>query len=69
MACINLRVEMVKRRVSIEDIAELFGIHRNSVANKLNGISSFTIDESVKIQEKYFPESELKYLFSKEEGG
>lgn len=65
MPCTNLRGEMAKRKVSIEDLAELLGIHRNSVSNKLNGNSSFTIDESVKIQEKYFPDLELKYLFSK----
>lgn len=68
MPCKNLRGEMAKRKVSIEDLAELLGIHRNSVANKLNGNSSFSIDESVKIQEKYFPDLELKFLFSKEGG-
>lgn len=69
MPCINLRGEMAKRKVSIENIAEFLGIHRNSVANKLNGDSSFSIDESVKIQERFFPDLELKYLFKREEGG
>ena len=67
MICANLRGEMAKKKVSIEDVSELLGIHRNSVSNKLNGISSFTIDESVKIQERFFPDLELKYLFKKEE--
>ena len=52
---------------SIEDISNLLGIHRNSVANKLNGYSSFSIDQSMKIQETYFPDLELRYLFKKEE--
>lgn len=69
MPCINLRGEMAKRMVSIENIADLLGIHRNSVANKLKGESSFSIDQSVKIQETYFPDLELKYLFKKEEKG
>lgn len=66
MPCLNLRGEMAKRRVSIEDIADLLGIHRNSVANKVNGESPFSFEQSVKIQEKFFPDLELKYLFRKE---
>ena len=67
MPCINLRGEMAKRKVSIEDISSLLGIHRNSVANKLNGDSPFSIEQSFKIQETYFPDLELKYLFATEE--
>lgn len=66
MPCLNLRGEMAKRKIKIEDLANYLGLHRNSVANKLNGDSSFSIEESVKIQEHYFPEKELKYLFAKE---
>lgn len=66
MPCLNLRGEMAKRRVSIEDIANLLGIHRNSAANKVNGESPFSFEQSVKIQERFFPDLELKYLFRKE---
>lgn len=65
MPCANLRGEMAKRKVSIENIADLLGIHRNSVANKINGNSSFSIDESMKIQDAFFPDLDLKYLFRK----
>ena len=61
----NLRGEMAKRKILIENIASLLKIHRNSVTNKLNGDSAFTIDESLKIQETYFPDLELKYLFKR----
>ena len=61
----NLRGEMAKKGVLIEDIAALLGIHRNSVANKLKGSCAFTTDEAMKIQEKYFPDLELKYLFKR----
>lgn len=67
MPCSNLRAEMARKKISIEEMADFLGIHRNSVANKINGSSSFSIEESVKIQEKYFPELGLKYLFSKDE--
>lgn len=69
MPCINLRGEMAKRKISIEDISLLLGIHRNSVANKLNGDSPFSIEQSFKIQETYFPDLSLKYLFSTEGKG
>ena len=69
MPCLNLRGEMAKRKISIEEMAHTLNLHRNSVANKINGESPFSIDESVKIQETYFPDLELKFLFKKEEGG
>ena len=62
-----LRGEMAKRKVTIENIATLLGIHRNSVANKLDGKSSFSIEQAVLIQKTYFPDLELKYLFTTEE--
>lgn len=62
-----LRGEMAKRKVTIENIATLLGIHRNSVANKLDGKSSFSIEQAVLIQKTYFPDLELKYLFATEE--
>lgn len=66
MPCMNLRAEMARRRISIEDIAVCLNIHRNSAANKIKGDSSFSIEESVKIQEKFFPDLELKYLFKRD---
>lgn len=47
-------------------IAKTLGIHRNSVANKLNGITPFTVEEAFKIQAVFFPDLELKYLFKAE---
>ena len=66
MPCLNLKGEMAKRNITAEKFAQLLGIHRNSVANKINGDSSFSIEEAMKIKEEYFPELELKYLFQKE---
>lgn len=66
MKCLNLKGEMAKRGITIEEISKELGIHRNSVSNKLNGDSSFTIEEAFKIQDKYFPDLELKYLFKAE---
>lgn len=54
MPCINLKGEMAKNGITIEAIAKLLGIHRNSAANKINGDSSFTIDEAITIQRSFF---------------
>lgn len=67
MPCANLKGEMAKKGVTIEEISKLLQIHRNSVANKINGDSAFTIDEAFKIKNRYFPMLSLNYLFSKEE--
>ncbi len=67
MQCVNLKGEMAKRDITIEEISKMLGIHRNSVANKINGDSSFTIDEALKIHQTYFPKLALSYLFQKED--
>lgn len=67
MPCVNLKAEMAKKDITIEEISKLLGIHRNSVANKINGDSSFSVEEAFKIQEQYFPKLALNYLFKKED--
>lgn len=62
-----LKEKMASRNVKIEDIALLLQIHRNSASNKINGSSSFSIDESIKVRDAFFPDLELDYLFSTEE--
>ena len=67
MPCSNLKGEMAKKGITIEAISKLLGIHRNSAANKINGDSSFTIDEAIAIQRNFFPKLTLRYLFEKGE--
>lgn len=69
MQCLNLKGEMAKRSIKIEDIANVLQIHRNSASNKINGDTAFSIDEAVKVKEAFFPELSLKFLFEKQEGG
>lgn len=66
MAFLNLKAEMAKRNVTIKAVSELLEIHRNSVANKLEGESNFFIDEAVKIRDAFFPTMDIEYLFGKE---
>ena len=57
MPCGNLIGELAKKKI------------KNSVANKLNGDSPFTIEEAFKIQATFFPKLSLEYLFDKDEEG
>lgn len=63
MECKELKGEMAKNKVSIENLADLLKIHRNSVANKLNGNSSFTVDEAIMVRDAFFPTKTLEFLF------
>lgn len=61
----NFRREMAAKRVSIEDLAKLWGVHRNTASAKVNGESKITIEEAFAAQEAYFPDCTLAYLFAK----
>ena len=67
MPYLNLKGEMAKRNVTIEEIAQLLQIHRNSVANKIKGESAFYIEEATRIREAFFPDADLSELFQKNE--
>lgn len=62
----NLIGELAKAGVAYEAIAKLLGVHRNTVANKLYGVSPFMLDEAILIAKTYFPEQELQRLFRKQ---
>lgn len=67
MAYSNLKAEMGRKDITMETISKTLKIHRNSVANKLNGTSSFSIEEAMKIRNTFFPNLEYKYLFATDE--
>lgn len=58
----NLKAKMAIHNITIEKIAKVLKIHRNTVANKLNG-RSFSIEEAFEIKEYLFKEYDLCYLF------
>lgn len=63
MPYLNLKGEMAKRNVTNESIAHLLGIHRNSVYNKINGESKFSINEAIVIRNTFFPNVDVDMLF------
>lgn len=60
----NLRAEMSRIGIRQRDIAKLLGVSELTVSKKMNGKSSFTIDEAFLIQKTFFPNLSLDYLFS-----
>lgn len=69
MRYLNLVGEMAKRRVTNADVSRLLGIHANTVYNKLNGESTFSVDEAIQIRGAFFPEQKIEDLFQTEEKG
>lgn len=67
MAYLNLRAEMARRGVMIKDLMEVTGKSRSAVSMNLNGNSEFSIGESIKIKERFFPDMDYEILFEKEE--
>lgn len=62
----NLIGEMAKRKIEKYKVARELGIHVNSFRNKLNGKTSFSVDEAIQIQGTFFPDLEIKYLFGRD---
>ena len=60
----NLRAEMSRIGIKQADIAELLGIREVTVSKKMNGKSTFNIDEAFSIKKTFFPNLSLDYLFS-----
>ena len=58
----NLESEIKKRRIKKVDIAKALDISSQSIQNKLKGVTPFTWDEVVKMQEEFFPDVSKEYL-------
>ena len=61
----NLKVQMAAHNVTIEQLSRLLTVHRNTVANKLDG-GACTIEEAFIIKDYLFRQFDLSYLFKRE---
>ena len=61
----NLKTEMYRKRISMLDISknEKFGLSYESVRNKFSGKTEWNRREMFLLQQEYFPEKTLEYLF------
>lgn len=61
----NLESLMKFKGISLETLASILHIHRNTAANKLNGTSDFTYSEACLISDALFPEYKISYIFKR----
>jgi len=62
----NLKAEMARFNVSIDEIAEIANVSLRTARYKLDGESEFTRAEIFKIKNNLFPKLSVEYLFATE---
>lgn len=62
----NLLAEMARLKLTRIDLAKGLGVRNATVADKINGKYSFTLDEAFKIRDQFFPGLDIEYLFKVE---
>lgn len=62
----NLLSEMARKGIKKKDLKKVIGTKRNgTIYDKFNGKSYFTLDQAFLIQETFFPNHTVDYLFRK----
>ena len=61
----NLAKELKNKGITYRAVAGLIGCSEKTIQNKMNGVTDFTLNEVLLINENMFPEYELKYLFKR----
>ena len=58
----NMKAEMRRFGITQGDIAAFLKMSTNNVSLKINGKVPFTVDEALKIRDRFFPNATLDYL-------
>ena len=66
IAFANLRAEMSRRNIGVVEMARSLGWNRDTLARKLSRQSKINLDEAFLIQRTFFPELDVKYLFTED---
>lgn len=59
----TVRVEMARKLITIKEMAKELNCTRDTLSNKLSGRTMINLDEAIILNEKFFPEYDLKELF------
>lgn len=59
----NLRAEMIRQNISIEQISQALEIKPDSFRRKMSGKTNFTLAEAKKIKSLFLLNNSLDYLF------
>ena len=63
----NLKAEMARRDISIQQMAKSLNKSRNTITGKLSGRQPIYLDEAFVLTKEFFPNCDLWYLFATEE--
>lgn len=63
----NLEAEIVRKKIKKDKIANEIGKTYSTLLKKISGEYPFTYEEALLIQEKFFPECDIKELFYDDE--
>lgn len=61
---LNLKTETARKHLSCRKIAKEIGISKEAMSNKVTEKTQFTRPEMYAIHDKFFPETDMKYLFA-----
>ena len=59
----NMRVEMARKGIGVQDIAKCLDKNRDTVGRKLARKSPLQLDEAFIIRDTFFPDCDISYLF------
>lgn len=59
----NLRAEMGRNNIGICEMAKDLSCNRDTLSRKLSRKSPITLEEAFKIQQRFFPDLDINYLF------
>jgi len=60
----NLRAEMSRKNIGMVEMAEGMNSNRDTLARKLAKKSQLTLADAFNIQQRFFPELDVAYLFA-----
>lgn len=61
---LNIYAELRQAKIKQSDVAKVLGLSEHSTSKKLRGEREFTAREMFVLQNKFFPNKDIKYLFS-----
>ena len=63
----NLYMELKKAKITQTTVSNALGITNRTLSIKLRGDTDFTSDEMFAIQQEFFPDKTLEYLFHRDQ--